>query len=110
MSKANYFIKGLPELLVHQLLAREELYGYQLVARIQISSREVLNFREGCIYPILHRMVEDGYLLERREVVSGRPRVYYRASAKGKKRAEQLQQEWNTVVTAVETVMEVTHA
>jgi len=38
----------------------------------------------GTLYPTLHRMEEEGLLLSRQEVVGGRPRRVYRATAAGR--------------------------
>ena len=42
MADKNYFINGVPELLVLRLLSQQEMYGYQLVAAIQASGRRKL--------------------------------------------------------------------
>src|SRR5437899_3064887 len=48
------FLNGVPELLVLTLLARREMYGYEIVKAIQSETKEILRFGEGCIYPYLH--------------------------------------------------------
>jgi PadR family transcriptional regulator PadR len=95
---------------VLRLLSREEMYGYQLVAEITARSSETLNFSEGCIYPILHRLVAKKLLTRRREIVSGRPRYYYRTSPKGLQYVEELQGEWNKIVTGAAAVLEARYA
>lgn len=110
MLKKLSFTNGLPELLVLQLLSREEMYGYQLVGEIRARSQDAFNFGEGCIYPILHRLVAKGLISERREVFAGRARVYYRTTAKGKKERESLLNNWNNVVTGAQRVMGVQYA
>ena len=50
------FLNGVPELLLLRLLARQPMYGYELVQRIRLQSDSALEFGEGCIYPILHRL------------------------------------------------------
>ena len=55
MRKTNpSFLNGVPELLVLRLLARREMYGYQIVEEIRKQTGEALSFGEGCIYPYLH--------------------------------------------------------
>ena len=95
------FIDGVPELLLLRLLARREMYGYELVAEIREASGGVFTFGEGCVYPILHRLVADKSLAMRRESVSGRPRRYYRLTARGQKRLTKLEQSWQTVATGI---------
>jgi hypothetical protein len=57
--KKELFIDGVPELLLLRLLAQNEMYGYELVAKIHSISDGAFSFGEGCIYPILHRLVGD---------------------------------------------------
>src|SRR3977135_1798701 len=80
------FLNGVPELVVLQLLSRRPMYGYELLRAIERTSGEVLEFGEGCIYPILHRLEKDGHLGSSREIVGGRSRVVYRILASGRKR------------------------
>src|SRR4051812_50101409 len=80
------FLNGVPELVALEILSRRPMYGYELVKAIERSSGDVLEFGEGCIYPILHRLEKDGHLSSRRELVGGRSRVVYRITARGRKR------------------------
>jgi DNA-binding PadR family transcriptional regulator len=57
----------------------------------------------------LHRLVSQGYLKTRREIVSGRPRHYYRTSAKGQKHVAGLLDEWSKVVTGTTALLEIEH-
>lgn len=107
--KKSYYVNGVPELLVLRLLSGEEMYGYQLVSEINARSKEALDFGEGCIYPILHRLVAQRHLSSRREIVDGRPRHYYRATAKGKRHVEKLQAEWSRVVAGAGAVLGTSH-
>src|SRR5262245_61792377 len=55
--KANPpFLNGVPELLILDLLSRRAMYGYELVQAIRAASGGSLEFGEGCVYPILHRL------------------------------------------------------
>ena len=99
--KKELFIDGVPELLLLRLLAQNEMYGYELVAKIHSISDGAFSFGEGCIYPILHRLVADRCLSIRKETVSGRPRRYYRLTAKGNKRLSQLEDSWSKVSAGI---------
>ncbi len=98
-------MNGIPEMLLLRILSQEEMYGYQLVSTISKRSEEVLNFGEGCIYPILHRLSAEGYITSRREVVEGRPRHYYRATTKGKKKLDSLQTDWNRIIQGTQIIL-----
>jgi PadR family transcriptional regulator PadR len=100
------FLNGVPELLILQLLARRAMYGYELVRAIEESSSQVLEFGEGCIYPVLHRLEKDGDLASRRETVAGRSRVIYRLTASGKKRLQIRVAAWRSIIGAVDQVLQ----
>jgi PadR family transcriptional regulator len=99
------FLNGVPELLLLQLLARRPMYGYELVRAIEQSSGQVLEFGEGCIYPVLHRLEQEGCLASRRETVGGRSRVVYRLTASGRKRLRSRVAAWRSIVGAVDQVL-----
>jgi PadR family transcriptional regulator, regulatory protein PadR len=99
------FLNGVPELLVLQLLARRAMYGYELVRAIEHASKQVFEFGEGCIYPVLHRLEKEGHLTSRRETVGGRSRVVYRVTASGRKRLESQIAVWQSVSGAVQKIL-----
>ena len=68
------FKKGVLELIVLKAIVSDDLYGYQLVSRIN----EVIQVNEGTIYPLLKRLSNDR-LLESylKESTEGPPRKYY---------------------------------
>ena len=58
-------LKGSTETLLLSLLATEPMYGYQLVKEMDNRSSGYFRFKEGTLYPALHR-------LERDEMVEGK--------------------------------------
>lgn len=107
MKKPNPpFMTGVPELLVLRLLAEREMYGYEIVRAIRLASRDAIVLAEGVVYPLLHAMDAKGILTAKERKVEGRNRVYYRLSAKGKKRLEALIGEWERVREGVHSVLE----
>lgn len=104
--KHPYFINGLAELIVLQTLEREELYGYQLLKKINEDSQNNLHFEEGAIYPLLHSLERDGYIRSRTEKVKGRKRYYYSLTRKGKTRLKKLRGEWERVSLGVKLCLQ----
>jgi PadR family transcriptional regulator PadR len=99
------FLNGVPELVVLQLLSRRPMYGYELLRAIERASGDVLEFGEGCIYPILHRLEKDGHLGSSREIVGGRSRVVYRILTSGRKRLRTRVDAWQSVAAAIQLVL-----
>ena len=100
------YLNGVPELLLLQLLSRRAMYGYEIVQAIRDASGGRLDFGEGCIYPVLHRLEAEGKLASRREERSGRTRIVYRVTAAGNKRLEQSRTNWQHVAAAVQAILQ----
>jgi len=100
------FLNGVPELLILRLLSRRRMHGYQLVRAIADASGGALAFGEGCVYPILHRLADEGLLARSEESVRGRTRVVYHTTAKGDQQLTETSSHWERLTAAVRMVME----
>lgn len=96
------FKKGVLELIVLKAIVADDLYGYQLVSRIN----EVIQVKEGTIYPLLKRLSND-HLLESylKESTEGPPRKYYHITSLGLARYEALLEEWTNFSESVNTYL-----
>lgn len=112
MSRTNPpFMSGVPELLLLQLLGQREMYGYELVRSIREQTGDAISLGEGVIYPVLHSLEKSGALRARRKAVGGRTRVYYTLTAKGRRRLEQLADDWRRIQGGIAAAMgDVAHA
>jgi PadR family transcriptional regulator PadR len=99
------FMSGVPELLVLQLLARREMYGYEIVKAVRVVTAEAISLGEGVIYPVLHGLEETGAVKARRKSVNGRTRVYYSLTSKGRRRFERLTGEWGRVSAGIQSAL-----
>jgi len=94
-------MSGVPELLLLRQLDAAEMYGYELVKSIRHATGDTISLGEGVIYPILHTLEKNGALKARRKKVSGRTRVYYSVTTKGRKRLGRLQDEWHRIQSGI---------
>jgi PadR family transcriptional regulator PadR len=99
------FMSGVPELLILQLLARKDMYGYEIVKAVRVVTSEAITLGEGVIYPVLHGLEKGGALKARRKAVNGRTRVYYAVTSKGRTRLGRLSQEWSRVSGGIESAL-----
>lgn len=98
-------LKGSTETLLLSLLAEESMYGYQLVKEMDKRSSGYFRFKEGTLYPALHRLEKDGRIQGRWETSStGQNRRYYHVTAKGRSRLNSMLEEWNMFTRAVNLV------
>lgn len=100
------FMAGVPELMILRLLQRREMYGFELVQAIRTQTGDVVSPGEGITYTVLHALEREGALKSRRMQVDGRSRVYYRVTARGLKRYQDLAGSWTTLAGAIRSVME----
>lgn len=100
------FSNGVPELLVLRLLSREPMHGYALVSAIRAATGDVLQFGEGSIYPVLHRLEQEGKLASREKDVGGRLRLVYRVTPAGLEQLQKSLATWERVVSAVQMALQ----
>ena len=99
------FMSGVPELLVLQQLARQEMYGYELGKSIHAATGEEIKLGEGVLYSVLHSLEKRRALKAKRRTVDGRTRVYYTVTAQGKRRLKSVTEEWHRIRSGVESVL-----
>ena len=98
--------RGFLEMLILQLLSEEDMYGYQLKTEIVERSNALIALTEGVLYPPLYRMIQKGYISERKETVcKRRVRVYYHLEEPGKEHLSLLSDEYKKSVMGVSKIM-----
>jgi PadR family transcriptional regulator PadR len=98
-------MNGVPELLVLQLLARREMYGYEIVAAVRHSTGEAISVGEGLIYPLLHALGRKRWITSRRATANGRTRIYYRITDRGRKQLAAAAGRWQQISAAIGRVL-----
>jgi PadR family transcriptional regulator PadR len=92
--------KGLLELLLLNVLAQGESYGYEIVR--QLSQTEGLQVGESTIYPALERLRKDGYVRVRRAPSpNGLVRRYYSLTKAGEYRVGEMNIYWDSLNEAI---------
>jgi PadR family transcriptional regulator PadR len=99
------FMNGVPELLILQLLAKREMYGYELVQSIRAQTKEAINLSEGVVYPTLHALEKQGAVKSRRKPVNGRSRIYYAITKDGTRKLAKTAAVWAGVTSAVQAIL-----
>jgi len=69
---------GSTTMLLLKLLEDGDLYGYQMIERLEERSNNVFALKAGTLYPLLHNMEEQGLVVSYEQTVeTGRKRKYY---------------------------------
>lgn len=84
--------------LVLSVLNSGESYGYAIIQQVTELSGGQMEWSEGMLYPVLHRLERDKLILSRWKVAdTGRKRKYYRLSATGRKALVTEKEQWFSV-------------
>jgi DNA-binding PadR family transcriptional regulator len=106
MTVNKELLKGSTGTLVLTLLARKEMYGYELIKELEIISGGLFTLKEGTLYPILHGLESEGHVrAEWVGDVGTRQRKYYSVTKSGRAFLKEKRQEWNEFKSAVDKVV-----
>ena len=84
--------------LVLSLLEEGESYGYAILQRVREVSAGAIEWTDGMLYPVLHRLEGQGLITARwAEAPAGRRRKYYALTDAGRRAAAELQGQWRVV-------------
>ena len=100
-------LKGTLSLLILSLLSRKEMYGYEIAATVHRDTDGTFTWREGSLYPSLHKLEQGGLIVgEWEEKDSGRKRRYYHITKKGRAALAEKLQSWTELCHAVNCILE----
>lgn len=86
--------------IILSILKRTDSYGYDIIQKVRELSEGELEWADGMLYPILHRLEKKG-LIESYSATaeSGRKRKYYRLCEDGLSELNQQRNNWETLYT-----------
>ena len=89
--------------LILSILSQGESYGYAIIQRVAELSNGRFEWTDGMLYPILHRLEEQGFIRSMwRESDTGRKRKYYRIQEAGRRALGAQKQQWSAVSAVLE--------
>jgi PadR family transcriptional regulator, regulatory protein PadR len=100
-------LKTSSDSLLLSLLEHQPMYGYRIVKELEEKSQGYFKFKEGTLYPALHRLEKSGLITGKwRTLPNGRQRRYYYITPKGQDKlvAEKIQ--WRGFLEAVKLILE----
>ena len=92
--------------LVLGILAEDESYGYAILKQVSDLSGGRMEWTDGLLYPLLHRLERLGHIESTwRTPPSGRPRKYYRITDQGRAELAEQRRQWSAVVDTLKRDM-----
>ncbi len=100
----NSLIKGTINPIILKLLSENErMYGYEITQRVKELTAGKIELTFGALYPILHKLEQEGVVQTESEVINNRNRIYYSLTESGidtaKERIAELEEFVNTIKT-----------
>lgn len=85
--------------LILSILQDGESYGYALIQRVRELSNGQLEWTDGMLYPVLHRLEKQGMITSKwKKSETGRERKYYVLNADGRKSLAMQREQWRVIV------------
>ena len=97
--------------LILAVLNNGPAHGYEIVQTVNMLSGGHFEWREGTVYPALHRLEKQGLIRgDWRRSDAGKRRRVYSLTAAGRKELAAQRQEWGVFAESVSRIMEKCHA
>ena len=107
MEPRRDLLKNSSDSLLLSILAQQPLYGYKIVKELEQKSQGYFKFKEGTLYPALHRLEKSGLISSQWEILAnGRQRRNYNITAKGRAALAQEKTQWLDFFNAVSLVLQ----
>lgn len=100
---SNYLFKL--DLLILSVLKNKDMYGYELAKVIEERTNGTVVPKHGTMYPIIYKLIEDGYITNNTMLVKNKARVYYHLEDKGEKYLQQLIEDYDNLVQQINNIV-----
>jgi transcriptional regulator len=98
-------LKGTLPTLILEAVEKEPNHGYRIAQMIKVRSKGVLDFKEGTLYPALHKLENEGMVESFDVTENGRVRRYYRITDSGRGTLAKDRAEWRELSKAVTMIL-----
>jgi len=106
MKYDNSLIKGSIDLIVLKMLQNRAMYGYEIIRTVNDLTDGRFAWKEGSLYPALHRLEIDKLIAGEWQVKDGeRPRKYYALTRKGLKTLTVKTEQWSEFSATVNSIL-----
>ena len=108
MGYERELLKGNTEVLLLTIIKSQPTYGYQIIKELEKRSNGYFRFKEGTLYPALHRLEKAKLIQGTWQTLPGeQERRYYHITRKGLNILEQKLGTWQDFSVAIRAILEV---
>jgi transcriptional regulator len=106
VSKPTDLVQGTLDLLILRTLALEPMHGWAIAQRIRQVSGDVLQVGQGALYPALHKLEQQGWIVSEWAASENNRRAkYYTLTREGRKALADETAQWERLSAAVSLVV-----
>ena len=99
--------QGTLDLLILKTIALEPLHGWAISERVQQMSSDILQVKQGSLYPALHRLERRGWIKAKWQTTNNNRRAkYYELTKTGRKQLDAQTDSWRRLTFAVGQVLD----
>ncbi len=99
-------LRGVAEPIILKLISNQAMYGYEIIKVVNERSRGAFEWKEGTLYPCLHRLEGAGFISSSwMKSESGKDRKYYHITSKGEALFREKVIEWGSFAAAVNSLL-----
>lgn len=107
MAQRFELMKGSSDSLLLCLIGQQPMYGYQIIKELEARSQGYFRFKEGTLYPALHRLEKSGLIAGKWQMLpSGRQRRYYYITGKGHDKLAMEKNQWRDFLKAMNLIIQ----
>jgi transcriptional regulator len=106
VSKPADLVQGTLDLLLLKILALQPLHGWAISLRLRSLSSDVLQVSEGSLYPALHKLEQEGWILaEWKQTENNRRAKFYALTRAGRRHLARESASWARLSNAISLVV-----
>ena len=107
MNYGRELLKGNTDSLLLYLVNRQPTYGYQIIKELEKRSNGYFQFKEGTLYPALHRLEKDKFIKGKWQMLpNGQQRRYYYITKKGQRALAKRLAAWQDFSAAIKAIIQ----
>jgi PadR family transcriptional regulator, regulatory protein PadR len=108
-SSVNALLRGNTNLIVLAILRDGPAHGYAIAAEVAKRSMQLVEFKQGTLYPLLHELERDAFICSEWEINPGeRPRRVYKITESGLEELAARRTAWMKFSEVIHSIVEVT--
>jgi len=105
MNKSSLYKGCLEPIIMRLLKDNGRMYGYQITQMVKELTKGELKITEGALYPLLHKLEEQGIVDTETEMNGNRMRKYYTLTKTGKKQSAVAMEELKAFMQSLEFIV-----